>query len=48
MTVVLYQRPAFKRVYNKLYANQRDAVHGAMRTLIINPMLGESMFDRQA
>ena len=41
MTVTLYQRPAFKRVYKKLHANQRDAVHAAMRQLIANPRLGE-------
>lgn len=41
MTVTLQQRPAFKRVYKKLHANQRDAVHTAMRELIVNPLLGE-------
>lgn len=41
MTVTLQQRPAFKRVYKKLHANQRDAVHTAMRELIANPLLGE-------
>lgn len=41
MTVTLHQRPAFKRVYKKLHANQRDAVHTAMRELIANPLLGE-------
>jgi len=41
MTVALQQRPAFKRVYKKLHANQRDAVHTAMRELITNPLLGE-------
>lgn len=41
MTIALYQRPAFKRVYKKLHANQRDAIHDAMRALIANPMLGE-------
>lgn len=41
MTVTLQQRPAFKRVYKKLHANQRDAVHTAMRELIANPRLGE-------
>ncbi|MGB4673442.1 MAG: type II toxin-antitoxin system RelE/ParE family toxin [Azovibrio sp.] len=41
MTIALYQRPAFKRVYKKLHANQRDAVHDAMRALIANPLLGE-------
>jgi len=41
MTVALHQRPAFKRVYKKLHANQRNAVHEAIRALITNPMLGE-------
>jgi hypothetical protein len=41
MIVTLQQRPAFKRVYKKLHANQRDAVHTAMRELIVNPLLGE-------
>ena len=41
MTVALHQRPAFKRAYKKLHANQRDAVHAAMRALIADPMLGE-------
>lgn len=41
MTVTLQQRPAFKRIYKKLHANQRDAVHTAMRELIANPLLGE-------
>lgn len=39
--VLLYQRPGFKRVYKKLHADQRDAVHNAMRLLIANPLLGE-------
>lgn len=41
MTLALYQRPAFKRVYKKLHAKQRDAVHEAMRAVIANPLLGE-------
>lgn len=41
MSVALHQRPVFKRVYKKLHANQRDAVHTAMRALIANPKLGE-------
>jgi len=41
MSVTLYQRPAFKRVYKKLHPNQREAVHAAMRALIVNPLLGE-------
>jgi len=30
MSLVLQQRPAFKRAYKKLHPNQRDAVHAAM------------------
>ena len=41
MTVTLEQRPALKRVYKRLHANQRDAVHAAMREIIANPLLGE-------
>ena len=41
MTVALHQRPAFKRVYKKLHANQRNVVHETIRALITNPMLGE-------
>lgn len=41
MTVALHQRPAFKRIYKKLHANQRNVVHEAIRALITNPMLGE-------
>ncbi|MCZ8260068.1 MAG: type II toxin-antitoxin system RelE/ParE family toxin [Beijerinckiaceae bacterium] len=41
MTILLFQRPAFKRVYKKLHPNQRHAVHDAMRMLMNNPLLGE-------
>jgi len=41
MTITLQQRPAFKRVYKKLHANQRDAVHAAIREVIANPAIGE-------
>lgn len=41
MTIALRQRPAFKRVYRKLHANQRAGLHAAMRELIANPILGE-------
>lgn len=41
MTITLNQRPTFKRVYKKLHANQRDAVHAAMRELIADPTIGE-------
>jgi mRNA interferase RelE/StbE len=41
MTIALHQRPAFKRAYKKLHANQRHAIHEAIRALITNPMLGE-------
>ncbi|MFU8789179.1 MAG: type II toxin-antitoxin system RelE/ParE family toxin [Methylobacter sp.] len=41
MKFTLEQRPSFKRVYKKLYANQRDAVHAAIREIITDPALGE-------
>ncbi len=41
MSIALFQRPEFKRVYKKLHPNQREAVHEAMRALIANPLLGE-------
>lgn len=41
MTVVLLQRPAFKRAYKKLHANQREAVHAAMRAVVANPLAGD-------
>lgn len=41
MIMALQQRPAFKRAYKKLHPNQRDAVHEAMRAVILNPQLGE-------
>lgn len=42
MKVTLEQRPAFKRVYKKLHANQRDAVHAAIREIVANPVIGEA------
>lgn len=41
MKVTLQQRPAFKRVYKKLHANQREAVHAAIREIVADPTLGE-------
>ncbi len=41
MTVTLEQRPTFKRVYKKLHANQREAVHAAIRQIIAAPAIGE-------
>jgi hypothetical protein len=41
MTVTLEQRPVFKRTYKKLYANQRAAVHAAIRQIIADPAIGE-------
>ncbi len=41
MTLTLLQRPSFKRAYKKLQANQRDAVHAAMRAVMANPLLGD-------
>jgi len=41
MTVGLEQKPAFKRAYKKLPANQRGAVHVAIRAVLDNPLLGQ-------
>lgn len=35
------QKPAFKRVYKKLHANQCEAVHAAIRAVVENPLLGQ-------
>ena len=40
LTIALRQKPAFKQTYKNLHANQREAVHDAMRKLIANPTLG--------
>jgi mRNA-degrading endonuclease RelE of RelBE toxin-antitoxin system len=37
MTVQIEQKPAFKRVYKKLHANQRDAIHEAIRAILADP-----------
>lgn len=41
MSVQLEQRPAFKRAYKKRHANQREAVHAAIRTIVANPGVGQ-------
>ena len=41
MSVRLEQKPAFKRAYKKLHANQREAVHAAIRAVLENPLLGQ-------
>ena len=41
MSVQLEQKPAFKRAYKKLHANQRDAVHAAIRTIVADPSVGQ-------
>jgi len=41
MSVQLEQKPAFKRAYKKLMDNQREAVHSAIRAVIVDPKLGE-------
>lgn len=41
MAVALNQRPAFKRVYKKLFDNQREDVHVALRQVIAEPLIGE-------
>ena len=41
MSVQLEQKPAFKRAYKKLHANQREAVHEAIRTILTDPNAGQ-------
>lgn len=41
MKVTLAQRPSFKRAYKKLHANQRDAVHTAIREIVADPTMGQ-------
>jgi mRNA interferase RelE/StbE len=41
MSVQLEQKPAFKRAYKKLHANQRDAVHAAIRSIVADPGVGQ-------
>ncbi len=41
MSVRLEQKPAFKRAYKKLHANQREAVHAAIRAVLENPLRGQ-------
>jgi mRNA-degrading endonuclease YafQ of YafQ-DinJ toxin-antitoxin module len=37
----LAQKPSFKRVYKRLFANQKQAVDNALSAVIQNPMLGK-------
>lgn len=41
MSVQLKQKPAFKRAYKKLHANQREAIHVTIRPIVANPCLGQ-------
>jgi mRNA-degrading endonuclease RelE of RelBE toxin-antitoxin system len=41
MSVQLEQKPAFKRAYKKLHANQREAIHAAIRAIVADPCLGQ-------
>ena len=41
MTVALEQKLAFKLTYKKLHANQRDAVHQAIRVVLADPAVGQ-------
>ena len=41
MTVQIEQKPAFKRVYKKLHANQREAIHEAIRAILADPCVGQ-------
>ena len=38
---MIQQQPAFKKVYKKLFPNQRSEVNGAIRKIADNPALGE-------
>lgn len=41
MSISLEQKPAFKRAYKKLHANQRNAIHAAIQVVIADPTMGE-------
>lgn len=41
MSISLEQKPAFKRAYKKLNANQRDAIQAAVRSVLANPIIGQ-------
>ncbi len=38
---VIKQMPAFKRVYKKLHANNKQAVNSAIRHIAVKPQLGQ-------
>lgn len=40
MTAQIAQRPAFKRAYKRLHANQREAVNSAIRMILAEPTSG--------
>lgn len=41
MNRTIQQMPAFKRVYKKLHANQRQEVNQAIRNIATDPQLGQ-------
>lgn len=41
MKILLEQKPAFKRTYKKLHANQRDSIHTAIRVVLADPTVGQ-------
>jgi mRNA interferase RelE/StbE len=41
MSVLLEQKPSFRRAFKKLHANQQEAVHHAIRAIVANPLLGQ-------
>lgn len=41
MSVRLEQKPAFKRAYKKLHANQQEAANVALRQIVADPSIGE-------
>lgn len=41
MSILLEQKPAFKRAYKKLHANQRNDIHTAIRVVLADPTMGQ-------
>ncbi|MFZ4539658.1 type II toxin-antitoxin system RelE/ParE family toxin [Propionivibrio sp.] len=41
MSISLQQKPAFKRAYKKLHANQREAIQAAIRVVLADPGVGQ-------
>ncbi len=41
MSIALEQKPASKRAYKKPHANQRNAIHMAIRVVLADPTMGQ-------